>query len=199
MSLLKDCSEIREAARLARELAAEMGAESATPAPRTAGARSAGGDDSSVLHGLAPAAAWTSAPPAAPPSSFAPALRSESSYRGDVLASIVAAMCRRGGFAGAVLADASGLPLVSHNSPVDDDRVAAFTAVLGDALEQAGRFLSQPGADYISLDINYADKAVLRRFALGELRFFLMVLCPQGVDTRGEMELCVKSLVSALA
>ena len=107
-------------------------------------------------------------------------------------------MCQRGGFVGAAVSDVFGLPLVVHNSPVADDLIAAFTSVLGDALEKAGRFLGQHEADYISMDINYEDKVAVRRFSAGGVKLFLLILCGQQIDERSEAEVSIVELVDIL-
>jgi len=120
-------------------------------------------------------------------------------YRGDLLENTVVAMCRRGGFNGAVVADSDGLSLAVFNSPVDEDALAAFTVVLGDALEKAGKVLNQQEASYISMDINYTDKVVLRRFLLNDDNpFYMMVICGQEVDERDEVELSIDQIRTIL-
>ncbi|MDM8541355.1 hypothetical protein QUF90_09720 [Desulfococcaceae bacterium HSG9] len=126
-------------------------------------------------------------------------MNDEPLYRGDVLENTVVAMCRRGGFSGAVVADSDGLSLAVFNSPVDEDALAAFTVVLGDALEKAGKVLNQQEASYISMDINYTDKIVLRRFLLDdESPFYMMVICRQEIDERDEVELTIDQIRTIL-
>ncbi len=119
-------------------------------------------------------------------------------YRGDRLENTLYTMCQRGGFQGAVLADDNGLPLAVYNSPVEDEAIAAFTTVLGDALEIAGKLLKQHDANNISMDINYTEKAVLRRFMISESPYFIMTICPQEVDERAEVELSIDQVTSIL-
>ncbi len=120
-------------------------------------------------------------------------------FRGDRLDRILAAMCQRGGFAGAVVVDPSGLPLAAHNSPADVDAVAAFTAVLGDTLERVGRFFNQPGAAAITVDVDYENKVVVRRFRARDLDLLLLLVCPQTVDERSEVELSTAQMAAVLA
>jgi len=82
---------------------------------------------------------------------------------------------------------------------VEKEEIAAFTAVLGDALGKAGRFLHEDGADYISMDINYQDKVVVRSFEVLKQTMYLMVLCPQVMDERAEVELSLQQIVSILS
>ncbi len=122
----------------------------------------------------------------------------EGEFRGDRLENLLFSMCRRGGFSGAVVSDRTGLPLAVYNSPVDGDTIAAFTSVLGDTLVKAGTFLGQHDAEYISMDINQTDKVVVRRFAFDEMEMFLMVLCPQDMDERAEVEVSIGQILSIL-
>ncbi|MHB8881537.1 MAG: hypothetical protein ACYC69_08545 [Thermodesulfovibrionales bacterium] len=120
-------------------------------------------------------------------------------FRGDRIEEALQVMCKRGDFAGAVIADFTGLPIAAYNSPVGTDAMAAFTSVLGTALEKAAHLLDQHEADNISMDINYADKVVLRRFRVEGLQYYLMVICPQNVDERGEIELSLEQIISMLS
>ncbi len=120
-------------------------------------------------------------------------------FRADRIDNALEILCRRGGFIGAVIADSNGLPLAVYNSPVAANAIAAFTSVLGSALEKAGRLLNQHGADNISMDINYSDKVVLRRFSVKELPYYLMVICPQNIDEREEIELSIEQIIKILS
>ncbi|MBI5189159.1 MAG: hypothetical protein HZA22_00595 [Nitrospirae bacterium] len=219
MSLLQDSSEIKEAARLiagllgAKPAQAEAAPSAPAPAPAAEAPRPA-----PVQAAPAPAVASpppvpempVSAPPAvAAPAPPAPAPASapahvqaaplpEAEFRGDRLENALSALCRRAGFAGAVVADRSGLALALYNSPVDGGLLAAFTSVLGDALEKAGPMLGQTGAENISMDINYTDKVVLRRFNIDNRPYFLMVLCPQTVEERSEIEVSIDEIASIM-
>ena len=122
----------------------------------------------------------------------------EGIYRGDKLANALYAMCTRGGFSGALIVDDNGLPLAVHKSPVPEEAIGAFAMVLGAALAKAGRLLGQYNADNISIDINYTDKIVLRRFLIGETPGYLLVICPQEVDERGEVELSIDQIVQIM-
>ena len=119
-------------------------------------------------------------------------------YRGDRLEHVLASMCSRGGLSGAVVADGQGLPLADFQSPVGGDVLAAFTSVLGGALERAGLLLGAQGAENISMDLNYTDKVVLRRFAHDGEPYFIMVICSQDLDERSEVELSIEQITSIL-
>jgi hypothetical protein len=107
-------------------------------------------------------------------------------------------MCKRGEFSGSVLADNNGLPLAVYNSPVKAEVLAAFTSVLGKSLSETSRLLDQPNANNISMDINYMDKIMLRKFLVEEKPYFLMVISPQHVDERSELELSINHISSIL-
>jgi predicted regulator of Ras-like GTPase activity (Roadblock/LC7/MglB family) len=119
-------------------------------------------------------------------------------YRGDKLANALYAMCQRGGFSGALIVDDNGLPLAVHQSPVPEEAIGAFAIVLGTALAKAGKLLGQHNAENISIDINYTEKIVLRRFMLGQSPGYLLVICPQEVDERGEVELSIEQIAQIL-
>ena len=118
-------------------------------------------------------------------------------YRGDRLEDTLVSMCKRGHFHGSVLADDSGLPLAIYNSPVQGEILAAFTSVLGKSLSESSRLLDQPNANNISMDINYMDKIVLRKFVVNEKPYYIMIISPQQVDERSELELSI-NLVSTI-
>lgn len=130
---------------------------------------------------------------------FPPEVMPTFTYRGERLEYILSSMCRRGGLSGAVVADGKGLPLADFNSPVAGEILAAFTSVLGSALERAGQLLGESGAELISMDINYTDKVVLRRFTVAAEPYFLMVICSQELDERTELELSIEQLMAALS
>ncbi len=107
-------------------------------------------------------------------------------------------MCKRGGFSGAVIADSAGLALADFNPPIDGDVLAAYSAVLGGAFEQAARLLGKRDANNLSLDINYVEKVVARRFVVGDQPCCLLVICPQSIDERSELELSIDQLLEVL-
>jgi hypothetical protein len=107
-------------------------------------------------------------------------------------------LCQRGGFSSAIIADDQGLALADYNSPVGTEVLAAFATVLGGAIAQASHFLDQHEANNISMDINYADKAVVRKFTVRALSFYLFIICPQDVDERNEVELSMETIMNLL-
>ncbi len=136
----------------------------------------------------------------APPAPAAPALEIEmndqkvqvpEAVRLDPLEQALMRMCKRGGFHGAVLADFGGLPMAIYNSPVEGELLAAFTTIMGESLLKAATLLNHTNANNISMDINYVDKIVLREFPVGEARYFLMIISPQSVDERAEVEVSI--------
>jgi hypothetical protein len=81
---------------------------------------------------------------------------------------------------------------------VPEEAIGAFAIVLGTALAKAGKLLGQHNAENISIDINYTEKIVLRRFAMGQSPGYLLVICPQEVDERGEVELSIEQIAQIL-
>jgi len=119
--------------------------------------------------------------------------------RQDRLQASLTAMCERGGFLGAVVADASGLCLAAVTPPIAEEQLAAFSSMLGEAMVHAGNLFTSGMANNLSLDINYTDKLAVRRFLFGGVPFCLVVLCPQTCDERAEVELSVDELQRILA
>lgn len=139
------------------------------------------------------------APPRAAPLRVVPLPEPASdAFLGDRMASILGNMCLRGGFTGAVLADRDGLPLADFNSPVSTDIIAACSSVLGSAMEHTAAMLNQRDANNISMDINYTEKVVLRRFEIVGAPYFLMVICPQAIDERSELEVSIEQITTVL-
>jgi len=120
-------------------------------------------------------------------------------YRGDQLEQVIHNMCKRGHFSGAVVTDDTGLPFAVVNPPVSMEAVSAFTVVLGGALERAGSLLGHHGAEYLSMDINYEEKIILRRFLINDASYFLLAICPQEADERSEIEISIDQIVSILS
>jgi hypothetical protein len=192
MSRLTDSSELQEALSLFQNLFEEQRpvGESLGQIGRNPGK----GIETDPAADVTPFKAVIQAP--APPVPVAGEIEGE--FRGDRLENVLYAMCRRGGFSGAVVSDSTGLPLAVFNSPVDNERIAAFTSILGDTMAKAGDFLEAYGAEYISMDINYEDKVVVRRFFYTEMEMYLMVLCAQSMDERAEVEMSIEQIVSIL-
>lgn len=182
MSLLQGCSELNEAAQLVAEL---LGLTAPPPTP--------------IVMQTPAMQQPVVNQPVVQPVSIQPEQMPDLIYRGDKLEFILSSMCRRGGLIGAVVADSKGLPLADFNSPVGGDTLAAFTSVLGEALARAGSLLGETGAELISIDINYTDKVVLRRFGLNGEPYFLLVICPQDLDERTELELSIEQLTAVLS
>lgn len=179
MSLLQGCSELQETVRLFEVLMRPKADPGITSLP------SAALESSAQLH------------PARVEKQTVE-LQPRLEYRGDRLEYILSSMCRRSGLHGAVISNSQGLPLADFNSPVGADTLAAFTSVLGTALERAGTLLGEIGAELISMDINYTEKIVLRRFPIADDQYFILVICPQEVDERTEVELSIEQITAVL-
>jgi predicted regulator of Ras-like GTPase activity (Roadblock/LC7/MglB family) len=226
MSMLQGCSELQETVRLVGELlqfnrAARRGAAPVdsragsvsapspvpdvarptvqvpvqTQVPKQAQAQAKSMVSEPAWASVAAQAQATAPRPVAVPREEPPQL----AYRGDRLEYALASLCQRGGLSGAVVADAQGLPLADYQSPVGGEVLAAFTSVLAGALERAGQLLGAQGADIISMDLNYTDKIVLRRFALEGEPYFLLVICSQDLDERTEVELSIDQITAILS
>lgn len=128
-----------------------------------------------------------------------PSRPASGAYRSDQMGDILRNMCKRGGFSGAVVADRGGLPVADFNCPVEIDVMAALGSVLGSSLEQAAELLQRPEANNLSVDINYVDKIVLRTFRFESLPYHLLVICPQAIDERSEVELSIEQIQSVLS
>lgn len=224
---LRDSAEVEEALRLLTEIESAQSARGRDPVGASADAREES-DESGPARDTEPpdgapdvgtAAPWRlprpeevvseacddpadAAPSEEPTNEASPAEEVEPSldYRQDRLEASLRAMCRRGNFSGAVVADLQGLPLAVYNSPVQIDALAAFTSVLAAALERAAQLLEQQTAQsIISIDINYVDKVVLRRFQAENRPYSLMVLCGQELDARNDVELSIEEITTVLA
>ena len=118
----------------------------------------------------------------------------EEGFRSEQLARVLADMAARAGFAAVVLSDRAGLPLASYG-PEDATRIlAALGSVLGETLEQVGRYLQTERGETVAVDVGYTDKLVLRRFEFEAGTFYVVVLCSQDVDERSELELSVEAI-----
>ncbi len=195
MSRLTDSSELKEAVSLFHDLFGDGSPGVSGTVGRNLGVSPAIRAPQEALKPEPPPASVTAF---TKPVTAAPMPAIEGEFRGDKLENVLIAMCQRGQFIGAVISDIDGLPLAVHNSPVDVDNIAAFTSILGDALSKAGRYLEQHGADYISMDINYEDKIVVRQFSVGSFAMYIMVMCAQETDERSEVELSIQQIVSII-
>jgi predicted regulator of Ras-like GTPase activity (Roadblock/LC7/MglB family) len=225
MGKMTESSEFAAAVKIANELVAQaavamsarkVGHRALTVHPKPSASFAPGPSQERIAAALAPnarllkeepvpgpAAATDEAAIARPsrlaaPASKRPQAAMEGIYRGDKLSNALYAMCQRGGFSGALIVDDNGLPLAVHQSPVPEEAIGAFAIVLGTALAKAGKLLGQHNAENISIDINYTEKIVLRRFAMGQSPGYLLVICPQEVDERGEVELSIEQIAQIL-
>lgn len=116
------------------------------------------------------------------------------SNRGERLERTLALLCSRARFTGAAVADGQGLALAAYNCPYDMEALSAFAAIMGEAIVRAGDTIGHAEADALSLDVNFTDKLVVRRFPVGDQTCLLLVLCPQELDERSEMELSIEQI-----
>ncbi len=199
---LRDCSEIKDAARLVNLL--RVGGRLASPAtrqvpvfaqptPQTGNTAVAKAQEDIIAHEQT-VVDMTRQRPAERPAERSEPPPPTGDYLSDRITNVLLSMCRRGGFTGALVADMAGLPLADYNC--DSEVVGACSSVLGHALEQSARLLNQKDANTIAMDINYVEKIVLRHFDIHGAGHYLMVLCPQSVDERGEVELAIRQIAA---
>jgi predicted regulator of Ras-like GTPase activity (Roadblock/LC7/MglB family) len=119
--------------------------------------------------------------------------------RGERLQRALAQMCQRGGLRGAAIVDEQGLPLATHACPFRIEVIGAFASVLGEAQARAGAMLGRDDLDRISLDLGVDEKAVVRRFEGAQATYHLVVVCPQALDERAELEVSLPQLRSIVA
>lgn len=124
--------------------------------------------------------------------------REGSGSRQSKLERILEIMCQRGGFISAIVTDDDGLPLASYHDYVSIEALTAFTSVLGRSLEKASQILQKDTAQTISVDLDFMDKIVLRRFAIQNLDFYLVIVCAQMIDERSEIELTIEQIKSVI-
>lgn len=122
-----------------------------------------------------------------------------SGFRGERIQRALRQLCVRAGFQAATLCDPHGLPLAVHNAALPEETLAALATVLGDALRRAGDIAGWHEASSLSVDVDYQDKAVLRRFVVDDLPYYLLVHCAQETDERSELELSVEEIASIIA
>ncbi len=208
MNNLKDSSEIEECAALLQGLMLPEGLRKYVtfdpPEPASVTDRHGGRQLLDVENSgdLVTDAVPSLAPPeesvAEVPTPGFPELSLEPLHKEDMLKQALQILCQRGGFSSAIIADDNGLALADYNSPVGIEVLAAFATVLGGAIAQASHFLDQREANNISMDINYADKAVVRKFEIRGVFFYLFIICPQDVDERNEVELSMETLTNLI-
>jgi predicted regulator of Ras-like GTPase activity (Roadblock/LC7/MglB family) len=142
---------------------------------------------------------WVALPTSAADQSAAPNAAPEKWSRGDRLENILALLCEREEFTGALVTDSSGLPLAASSNVTASENLAAFSTVLGDALVKASSYLGQDDATDVSLDINARQKIVLRRFDLEGRPCYLLVLCDASCEPRRAMGAAIPGIVATLA
>ncbi len=192
MKTLNESSLLKEAARISKELIADKGVSAPVSPnkdwPKVRLAKAVTYETKSDGLNTQPAAITPTSDKAESPDV----------YQEEQLENTLVTMCKRGGFNSAVIADKNGFPMAAYNSPVKDENIVAFTSVLGVALEGAGNLLDDQAANHITLDINYTDKASLRLFHINDEPYFLMVICPQEVDEKVEVELSIERIITIL-
>jgi hypothetical protein len=222
MKILKDSSEVREARELLLRLMSEP-----PPAPAVGAGTAPQGQVSftpvaPIISATTPPASpavrppealparreqerpaaleqWVALPAPAGAQGTAPTVAPEKWSRGDRLENILALLCERERFTGALVTDSSGLPLAASSNVAASENLAAFSTVLGDALVKASSYLGQDDASDVSLDINARQRIVLRRFDLEGRSCYLLVVCDASCEPRRAMGEAIPGIVATLA
>jgi predicted regulator of Ras-like GTPase activity (Roadblock/LC7/MglB family) len=139
------------------------------------------------------------APVAVPPPVPAAPAEYVSASRGERLHAVLSTLCDSEGYAGAMVTDASGLPLATSRNLEASDSLAAFSTVLGDVLTKAGSYLGHDDASHVTLDVGERQKVVLRRFYLEERAFYLVVICLRVLETHRALDRTVPRIVLTLS
>ena len=208
-SLIHSSEELKESIALMRTLLGEDAAGEESAAGHIVSGDGAVAETTASPESLFPDAVAIPPDPALPTPaptadttpdiSIEPPEASETLYRGDQLEGCLHALCNRGGLSGAMIADDNGFAVAAYNSPVESEVFAALASVLGQTIDKAVFFLGQQDANNISLDVNYADKVVVRKFTVADNPFYLIIVCPQHIDERSEVELSIEQIKSILA
>lgn len=119
--------------------------------------------------------------------------------RSAVLEDILADLCRKGGFAGALIADEMGLPLAASNLRQDPDALAAFATVMGESLKQADAILDFKEANTVTIAVADNEKIVLRQFFLLDSRHYLLVVAPLMAEPAALIGQAVAEITTAIA
>jgi len=184
MTLILDSSEIHEAVALASELTATLNLSTLIHEKKV------GGDKTPIV-----ATKTIHKHIAAQNNEIDP---SKLEYRDDQLEQVIKNMCQRSHFKGAIVIDDTGLPFAAVNPPVSIEALSALAVILGASLERADSLLNLQGAEYLSIDINYEEKIILRRFLINDAPYFILAVCPQEIDERSEIEISIDQIVSIL-
>jgi hypothetical protein len=115
--------------------------------------------------------------------------------RGERLQHVLEQLCTRAGFLSAVACDPQGLPLAVHDCPIPQEALVALTSLLANTLSRTADITGWTQASSLSVDLDYERKAVLKRFVVHDDPYLLLVLCPQGVDERTEIEVSIQELI----
>jgi len=110
----------------------------------------------------------------------------------------IASLCERAGFSSAALVDERGLPVAVRSRSFAPETIAAFATVLGDALVRAATMLGKGAPASLTVELDFASKAVLRRFVVRDLPYLLIAFCPNDVDAQPEIELAIEPLAAIL-
>jgi predicted regulator of Ras-like GTPase activity (Roadblock/LC7/MglB family) len=164
--------------------------------PEHAEARSLALEVESLVSAPSPPVVEEQVPPRAPTPAAQPDYVSAS--RGERLHAVLSALCDSEGYAGAMVTDASGLPLATSRNLEASDSLAAFSSVLGDVLSKAASYLGHDDASHVTMDVGERQKVVLRRFFFEERGFYLVVICLRVLETHRALDRTVPQIVLTL-
>ena len=123
---------------------------------------------------------------------------SASARRGERLVASLRLMCDRAGFRSALVIDGNGLPLAVHEAAFSSESVAALSVVLDASLKRVSQMLGAGELVHLTIDVNYEDKLVFRRFEVAADPYFLVLVAPQDADERAEVELSIDQLANII-
>lgn len=116
-----------------------------------------------------------------------------------MLEDILADLCRRGGFSGAMIADDMGLPVAVSHLRQNQDALAALATVMGESLKQADAILDLKEAETLSLWMSKDEKIILRSFTAQESKLYLLVFAPTNAEPASLLNKAVSIITAALA
>ena len=119
-------------------------------------------------------------------------------YTDEKLEHLLKNMCLRGNFSHALLADEDGLTLAEYGQSYQYDKVTALGSILAATLEQGKTLFDSDENVNILLELNLLDMAVLRSFNVKESNFYLLVIAPQEIDVKNEVELSMQKVATLL-
>lgn len=110
----------------------------------------------------------------------------------------LAAACRRAGATWGLVADTDGLPLVAVGAGGADEAAPVSAAVLGAAALRTQQVLGAAGEPQVSVRLDGGERLVVRRFAVADRWFNLLLRLPPGAAEPAGLEQAVGRLAWAI-